>query len=140
MSVKDNAIENHRCGMNCAQSVAVALAKLVDQDPELLRMIAAGFGGGVKNGEICGACTGAVMAMGLVNGKESAGTMTKKLTQEFKEAFGGLRCVDVLGYDITNPGDLSIVSEQNLFVRRCRPIIGESAMMAELIIEECQKD
>lgn len=136
MSIKDNATKNHSCGMNCAQSLAVALGEMLDQDVELLRSIAAGFGGGIKNGEICGACSGAVMVLGLVNGKESAGAMTKQLTGEFKEAFGGLRCVDVLGYDLNNPADLSIISEQNLFVKRCRFVIGETTQMAQLIIEE----
>lgn len=141
MSVKDNAIENHRCGMNCAQSVVVALGELVSQDPELLKNIAAGFGGGVNNGEICGACTGAVMALGLLGGdKASAGTLTKQLTREFREAFGGLRCLEVLGYDLHDPEHRRIISEQNLFVRRCRAVIAQTTQMAQLIIEECQKD
>ena len=65
MSVKDKALEYHLNGYNCAQSVLAACRDYYDIDEKTALAISAGFGGGVRSGEICGAISGAVMAAGL---------------------------------------------------------------------------
>ena len=65
MSVKDTALEYHLNGYNCAQSVLAACRDYYDIDEKTALAISAGFGGGVRSGEICGAISGAVMAAGL---------------------------------------------------------------------------
>ena len=43
----EKAVENHRCGYNCAQSVACAYADLVGETEEQLYRVTEGFGSGM---------------------------------------------------------------------------------------------
>ena len=52
MSVKDTALEYHLNGYNCAQSVLAACRDYYDIDEKTALAISAGFGGGVRSGEI----------------------------------------------------------------------------------------
>ena len=64
MSIQESAIAYHDNGFNCAQSVLAALQEETGLDESTAKRVAAGFGGGVRCGEICGSITGAVMAFG----------------------------------------------------------------------------
>ena len=65
MSVQEESLRLHACGYNCAQSVLAALGSYTGLDEKTALSISGGFGGGVRCGEICGAASGAVMALGL---------------------------------------------------------------------------
>ena len=65
MSVRDDALRLHSSGYNCAQSVLAALGSYTGLDEKTALAVSGGFGGGVRCGEICGAASGAVMALGL---------------------------------------------------------------------------
>ena len=67
-SRKNIAIEMHNKGYNCAQSVALTYADLVDMKPEQLFRITEGFGlGGGNMQGTCGAISGALALVGLLN-------------------------------------------------------------------------
>ena len=56
-------------GYNCAQSVLLAFEDITGLDRETAARVASSFGGGIGgSGEVCGALTGALMALGLVVG------------------------------------------------------------------------
>lgn len=58
----EKAVENHRCGYNCAQSVACAYADLVGETEEQLYRVTEGFGSGMGGlAGTCGAVTAAVL-------------------------------------------------------------------------------
>ena len=78
MSIQESAIAYHDQGYNCAQSVLAALQEETGLDENTAKRIAAGFGGGVRCGEICGSITGAEM------------------TQSFRAEFGCLRCQELV--------------------------------------------
>ena len=65
-NIKEKALEYHAAGFNCAQSVLAACNEYTGLDDSAALAISAGFGGGLRSGEICGAISGAVMALGLV--------------------------------------------------------------------------
>ncbi|ADI02225.1 MAG TPA: C_GCAxxG_C_C family protein [Syntrophothermus lipocalidus] len=70
---KDNARQNFREGLNCAESVLKAILDtgVTDFPPEVVAM-ATGFGGGMGlSGNNCGALIGAVMAVGAVHGRKN---------------------------------------------------------------------
>ena len=75
MSIQESAIAYHDQGYNCAQSVLAALQEETGLDENTAKRIAAGFGGGVRCGEICGSITGAVMAFGLAADQATATAM-----------------------------------------------------------------
>lgn len=82
--------------------IRMGMNKLGIDSPEG-RKIASLFGGGVAGqGEICGAVTGAIFALGLKYGRENdsqsheeARNRTRDLCQAFQKDYGHLRCSDL---------------------------------------------
>lgn len=65
MDIGQRALDYHNNGFNCAQSVFAACCEYTGMDEKTALALSAGFGGGARSGELCGAVTGAVMAEGL---------------------------------------------------------------------------
>ena len=104
MSIEEKAAQYHAQGFNCAQSVLAACGEYTGLDEKSALAIAGGLGGGVRCGEICGAVTGAVMAIGLCQpfadgadneAKVNIAVKTKAFTDQFKQQFGCIRCLDL---------------------------------------------
>lgn len=102
MDIGETSLEFHSKGLNCAQSVLCACSKYSGLDYNTSFAVASGFGGGVRCGEICGAASGAVMAIGLFLAgkgvediKTEASSMTVAFIKRFKEKYGFVRCQDL---------------------------------------------
>jgi hypothetical protein len=55
----------------CSEAVLITLAECLGVESKLIPRIATGFGAGVgREGEVCGALSGAVMGLGLKFGRE----------------------------------------------------------------------
>ena len=103
------ADELHRKGYNCAQSVAVACADLVDVPKEILFKATEGFGAGMGTMDgVCGALSGAILIAGLKNStgnlaapKSKAATMkiSKAMLTSFREKSGSIICRELKGID-----------------------------------------
>ncbi len=69
MNYTDLALTRFKEGFNCSQAVFAALAADLGLEPDLALRIASPFGGGIgRTGQICGAATGGLMALGLRHG------------------------------------------------------------------------
>ena len=94
--VAQEAERLYRTGkMHCAEAVLAAVKQIfAPQIPDQVVQLAEGFGGGSGAGCICGAVSGATMALGLaMNGdKKSVTTMTRELHRWFKEDNGATCC------------------------------------------------
>jgi C_GCAxxG_C_C family probable redox protein len=99
---------------NCCESVATAVARAMGYDCGCLPALATGMGGGVGHtGQICGAITGGVMALGLgvarlgLNShaaeKEKANEWASELVEAFNREFNYTACHDLIGIDFTAP-------------------------------------
>ena len=104
MGIKEEAVALHSQGFNCAQCVLCACGKYTGLEKNSSLAIAGGFGGGVRYGEICGAISGAVMAIGAAAPFADAGdreamvriaSLTKQCTGAFRDRFGAVRCLDL---------------------------------------------
>ncbi len=96
MGTCDDAVRFHQMGCNCAQSVLAACGKYTGLDRDTALSIAAGFGGGVRSGEICGAISGAVMAIGLVEqDKRKVAALARDCLESFRRDFGCVRCLEL---------------------------------------------
>jgi len=104
MDVKERALELHDKGFNCAQCVLQAMDGYTGLDENIALAISAGFGGGVRSGEICGAISGAVMAAGIANpfcdgtdtvAKDKIARLARECSGAFKEKYGCVRCVEL---------------------------------------------
>jgi C_GCAxxG_C_C family probable redox protein len=97
-------------GYNCAEAVLLGLAEGLGLQAEGLPMAATGFGGGMgRQGETCGALTGAILALGLKMGRRQATDLEARentyaavsvLLSRFKEIHGALGCRDLIGCDL----------------------------------------
>jgi len=73
------AVELFDSGYNCTEAVLFALTEKFSQKTPFIPRIATGFGGGVgRSGSICGALSGAVMAVGLLRGCDKAEEKEKR--------------------------------------------------------------
>jgi C_GCAxxG_C_C family probable redox protein len=55
-------------------------------------------------GEVCGAASGAVLAIGLLYGEEqdeAATYLTEQFMQRFADQNGAVRCSDIIGFNIS---------------------------------------
>ena len=89
---------------HCSQAVFAVFPKYVDKD--LALKISSCFGGGMRNGEVCGAATGALMILGVVFGysdkddiehKNLSNKMAKEFMDIFKNKFNSYLCRDIIG-------------------------------------------
>ena len=128
---------------NCAQSVFAALADGLDIDKDTALKCAAGFGGGMRCGEVCGAVTGALMALGLVfgsatpcdaEGKQRGNAKAVEFINRFREAHGTLMCKELLGYNPSIPEDVQKINKLGLHDTVCPPAIESAVAIAEEII------
>lgn len=104
MSVKDKALEYHRNGYNCAQSVLAACSEYAGLDDRTSLAISAGFGGGMRSGEICGAVSGGLMALGMafpfndaadLEAKNKISSLARKIVSACRDEYGAVRCIEL---------------------------------------------
>ena len=126
-------------GFNCAQAVLSAFAAQAGISEEAALRLASPFGGGIaRQGQVCGALTGALMALGLqrgnatLQGREETTRISQEFVQAFRERNGAILCRDLLGHDLSTPEGLQAAREQNVFTRVC-PALVKSA--AEILVE-----
>lgn len=105
MNRLEKAIDYHKRGFNCCQSVLAVFSDITGLSEQESFNLGGGFGGGAGTGELCGALTGAVMALGMltpvdptdpVGSKKRTVALSKELQKRFAEKFGALRCQDLL--------------------------------------------
>lgn len=105
MDRMERANEYHGRGFNCCQSVVAAFSDLTGLSEQESFNIGGGFGAGAGTGELCGALSGAIMALGMltpvdpadpVGSKRRTVAKSKELQKRFLERFGHLRCQDLL--------------------------------------------
>ncbi|MFW9914160.1 MAG: C-GCAxxG-C-C family protein [Candidatus Thorarchaeota archaeon] len=128
---------------NCAQSIFAASSEhlglgAVDQDTSV--RIAAAFGGGIaRTGNVCGALTGAVMALGLKYGgagykdQEKANEVAEKLLTEFKARHGSILCRELINHDLVTDEDVKQAFKKGAF-KNCPQFVDDIATMLESLL------
>ena len=98
------AYETHKRGFNCCAAVLLAFQDKLGMSEEQLLAIASGMGGGLRTGEVCGAVSGAVMALGAAAphnvetgpaGKEYNTALTQEFQRRYIEKQGAVCCRDL---------------------------------------------
>jgi C_GCAxxG_C_C family probable redox protein len=128
---------------NCAQAAFAALADGLDVDRDTALKTAACFGGGMRCGEVCGAVTGALMALGVAfgsctprdaEGKQRGNDKAVEFNERFKAKNGTLLCRDLLGYNPGVPEDAQKISELGLHGTVCPQAIADAVEIATDIL------
>ena len=141
---EEQAVAHFTEGYLCSQSVLLAYADQVGVEPETAAKIAAPFGAGMaRMGWTCGAVTGALMAIGLRYGFETAGDVeTKERMYEKERLFltrfgsrhGALMCRELLGRDLSTPEGFEQAKDEGLFETRCPRYVGDAVrILAEIL-------
>ena len=136
------AKEKFLSGYNCAQSVFFACLdeKQISKDAAL--KIATGFGAGLgRMQEVCGAVSGAIMAVGLKcgrgegedkNASEVTYQKTRDLIKAFKEIHGSILCRELLnGCNLRTEEGQTEFRDQGLLQKTCIKCVETAVRLLE---------
>ena len=107
--------------------------------------VGACFGGGMCKAEVCGACTGALMALGLKYGmcedgdlesKERANSYAVRFLDEFAKQNGSYICRELLDCDISTDEGKAYARANGLYATECPKMIESAVLIAEKLINE----
>ncbi len=124
------AMEKFSAGYNCAQSVLYAYGPELGLEGETALKMATGLGAGMaRRGEVCGAVTGGILALGLKYGRgarqdrsatEDAYQKTLELMARFEQRHGSCLCRVLLqGCDLRTTEGQQYFKEHDLLHKTC---------------------
>ena len=128
---------------HCSQAVLAAFAEELGLTEEQALKLGGCFGGGMCKGEVCGACTGALMALGLKFGQSDMEDLeSRKKTNDvavefldiFKKENGSYICRELLGCDLATEEGKLYAMEKQLFVEFCPKMVESATMIAEKLL------
>ena len=101
MTYEEKVAELRAQGHNCCQAVLGTCCEAFQMTPETAYRLGAFFGGGMRQGEVCGAAAAVLMALGLQYGDENNRQCEKstEFLEAFRKAHGALRCWELVGED-----------------------------------------
>ena len=132
-------------GYNLAESVSLSFKDYLGIEDSLLPRLASGFGGGVgRKGSLCGAFTGAIMAIGMKMGRTDPKDRKTLLMvyekcqqfwEKFEKEFGSRNCYDLIGLHLDDPEENKKWAETG-GREKCTAIVEKTAgMLCEFIKE-----
>ena len=131
-----NALDNHKKGYNCSQSVACAFCDLVGVDEDLMFRMMEAYGLGMGNMQgTCGALSGAIAVLGMKNStgcqqigsKKDSYAKAKVMMEKFAEMNQSVLCKDIKGM---TGGPV---------LRTCDGCIEDAARLIAAYLEDCDK-
>ncbi len=105
MSKIESAAARYEDGLNCAQSVLTVFGGNYGIDEKTAKRLTSSFGGGLCQGDVCGAVAAAIMILGLHFGsednvdpesKKKTAEAVKKFSKKFKTKHQSIQCRDLL--------------------------------------------
>jgi C_GCAxxG_C_C family probable redox protein len=135
----DKALARFREGYNCAQSAFSAFAEELGLPLDVALRLAAPFGGGIgRQGEVCGAASGALMALGLQYGgavpdkalKEQTYAVAAEFLRRFEAQVGSICCRDLIQADLTAPAGMTSARERKVFTTLCPAFVAAAVEIA----------
>jgi C_GCAxxG_C_C family probable redox protein len=145
MSKADSAMSLFFEEYACSQAVLSVYCNLFNIDHDTAMKLAAGFAGGMRRGETCGAVTGAYMVLGLNCKNENPETPDARIrvyedvcefSKKFEEINGSLNCNALLCCDISTEEGMQKAKEEKLFQTICPRLVKSSIELLEPIIEK----
>ena len=142
---KEKALQLFSEHFHCSQSVLAAFAEECGLTEEQALKLGACFGSGMRKGEVCGACTGALMVLGLLYGQSDKDDMNSRMQanevndammEGFAEKCGSYICNDLLGCDVRTEQGIQYAREHNLFTELCPRMVENAVEVLEKIISE----
>jgi C_GCAxxG_C_C family probable redox protein len=121
--------------------VLLAAAEHLGIDSDLVPKIATGFCSGVaRTGGMCGALSGAVMALSMHEGREGEGydhtelyEKIQQLVESFETKFGSTNCAQLLGLELGSEQGQVEYQQRNLN-QQCAKYVGEAGRLVEALL------
>jgi C_GCAxxG_C_C family probable redox protein len=127
---------------NCSQSVFSAFADQLGMDRETALKLASPFGGGVaRSGGICGAITGALLALGLARGaqapagKEDIYRLSQEFMRLFEEKHSTILCRDLIDCDLSTVAGYQAATDKGVFTSICPLLVQDAVEIVQKLIE-----
>lgn len=150
MGYREKAQQNAADGHNCCQSVFLTFCEELGLDPKVGLKLSGGLGAGFsRRGEVCGAVSGAIMALGLhegfydpadPEGKEAFVKKVRAFMEEFESRHGSIICRELLNFDINLEGNYQRAVDEGIFAGVCRDVIGDAAEMVHTYFGQEETD
>jgi len=142
MERKEKAIELFKQQFNCSQAVFTAYRQTDALDEEKALKLSSVFGAGVActGRELCGAVTGALLALSLrygrgdlqsVKDETKAHDLGKRFMTEFEARMGSCSCKTILGMNIGIAENMAKARQLKLFETRCLDAVKAAADILE---------
>lgn len=147
MSRVTEAVELFREGAACSQAILSVYGPMFGLEETTAMRVAAGFAGGMRAGDTCGAVTGAFMVLGLQHGSEDCGTGAGRqavyqavieFSARFRDRNRTLLCRELLGCDVGTPEGAMQAREQDLFRTVCPKMVQDAAEILEEMMRESE--
>ena len=128
---------------HCSQAVFAAFSEELGLKKEQALKIGACFGSGMRKGEVCGACTGALMVLGLkyghyiigdIESKLKVDDVTDKFLDEFKKQNGSYICKELLNCDISTKEGKDYAIKNNLFTEFCPKMVESASRITKKLL------
>lgn len=132
-------------GYHCSQAVLAAFAGELGISEQQALKLGGCFGGGMCAGEVCGAVTGGLMALGLrfgqadiedMESRRKANDVAKALLSRFEETTGSYLCRELLHYDLSVPKEREQAIESGLFRSFCPQMVKTAAQITHGLLSE----
>jgi C_GCAxxG_C_C family probable redox protein len=139
------ATDLFRQGCACSQAILAVYGEPLGLPRGQALQIAAGFAGGMRMGETCGAVTGALMVLGLRHASADCTTRADRsevyarvldFLERFRKRNGSAVCRELLGCDISTPEGMKQAEEKNLFQTTCVKLVQDAAEILEAMEQE----
>lgn len=145
MTKSERAVSKFASGYNCAQSVFSAFCEDLGIGQDTGLKMACGFGAGMgRKGEVCGAVTGGIMALGARYGRgehedraatEATYVKTRQLMDQFAARHGSCICKALLqGADLATEEGQKSFRENGLLKKVCGPCVQSAAEIVETLM------
>ncbi len=139
---EEKAVRYYENGYLCSQAVLAAFAEKYGLPEEYALKLGTCLGTGMRKGEVCGACTGALMVLGLAHNdpknRKSAYDRSECFLNTFQETNGSYLCNDLLGCDVRTPEGVQYALDHHLFTEFCPRMVASAVGILENILSGCE--
>lgn len=135
---------------HCSQALFGAFASDFGMDLKTAFKISTCFGGGMRQGGICGCITASLLVLGMALGFYDSQDTEQEIygnrkTEEFIRRFtqqmeGVTQCRDILGKDISKPEEMAVIRREGLILKKCPRAMHISIEILEDMLAEYLKD
>jgi C_GCAxxG_C_C family probable redox protein len=140
----DKAVAAFQEGFSCSQAVLSAFCEELGMGRATGLKVSSAFGGGIAStGNLCGAVSGGLMAIGLKHGrtraddlaaKEKTYSLANAFMDEFRARHGSIVCRELLGCDLGTAEGKAEIKAKNHHGTTCTMLVRDAAELLEKVL------